>query len=79
MSSLGESGSYQHGYDKFENLSLYNIVSGKQYTLRSREEMPKNAKDFFGNMTISDCIFSKTKGINVIILENGENYSVIPS
>lgn len=79
LSSLGKSGSYQHGYDKFENLSLYNIVSGKRYTLRSREEMPKNAKDFFGNMTISDCIFSKTKGINVIILENGENYSVIPS
>jgi len=68
LSSLGESGSYQHGHDKFENLSLYNIVSGKQYTLQSGEEMSEDAKDFFGNMTISDGIFSRTKGINVIIL-----------
>lgn len=27
-------------------------------------------------MIISDAIFSETKGINVVILDNGENYFV---
>lgn len=79
LSSLGKNGSYRRGYYKSESLSLYNIVSGKQYTLQSGEKMSEEAKDFFDNMTISDGIFSKTKGINVVILDNGENYSVIPS
>lgn len=79
LSSLGMNGSYQCGRDRFKNLSLYNIVSGEQYTLQSDKRMPKETKDFFDNMVISDCIFSETKGINVVVLDNGENYSVIPN
>lgn len=79
LGSLGMNGSFTDGHDRFESLSLYNIVSGKQYTLQSSKEMPIETKDFFDNMIISDAIFSETKGINVVILENGENYSAIPS
>lgn len=76
LGSLGMNGSFTDGHDRFESLSLYNIVSGKQYTLQSSKEMPIETKDFFDNMIISDAIFSETKGINVVILDNGENYFV---
>lgn len=79
LGSLGMNGSFTDGHDRFESLSLYNIVSGKQYTLQSSKEMPIETKDFFDNMIISDAIFSETKGINVLILDNGENYSVVLS
>ena len=79
LGSLGMTGSFSDGRDRFKGLSLYNIVSGKQYTLQSGKEMPQETKGFFDNMAISDFIFSETKGINVVILNNGENYSVIPS
>lgn len=79
LGSLGMTGSFSDGRDRFKGLSLYNIVSGKQYTLQSGKEMPKETKEFFDNMSISDGIFSETKGINVVVLDNGENYYVIPS
>lgn len=74
-----EDGYYNLGYDKFISLNLCNHVSGEQHSLQNIDEMTAKNKDFFDNMIISDAIFSETKGINVVILENGENYSVIPS
>lgn len=60
----------------FEALGFYNLASGEKHVLQDVEEMSADSKRFFNEMILSDGVFSKSKGINFITLENGENYLI---
>ena len=76
LGRFGINGYFSVMYLIFETLGFHNLVSGEEHVLQDVEEMPADSKKFFAVMVLSDGFFSKSKGINFITLENGENYLI---
>ena len=76
LSRFGINGYFSVMYLTFETLGFHNLVSGEEHVLQDVEEMPADSKRFFNEMILSSGVFSKSKGINFITLENGDNYLI---
>lgn len=76
LGRFGINGYFSVMYLIFETLGFHNLVSGEEHVLQDVEEMPADSKRFFNEMILSSGVFSKSKGINFITLENGDNYLI---